>query len=139
MHTLRHLLCAFLALMVLAVTGCATSGTERPRPVKVPEVIAMCKAGVPADEIVRKMQASGTVYRLTASQLVELAHQGVPPEVLDYMQNTYLDATRVDASYEEWERWQSFDGYWYGGVPFGWPYESIYLIRPPPPPPHRHP
>lgn len=131
----RVRLYAALAALLLGASGCITSGIERPKPVKVPEIVAMSKAGVPADEIIRKMKASGTIYRLKASQLAELSREGVPPAVLDYMQQTYLNAVRVDATYEAWQLWTPYAGYWYGGAPFGWPYEHAFLILPPAPSP----
>jgi hypothetical protein len=42
------------------------------------------------------MHDSGTVYRLDASQLAQLQEQGVPDAVLNYMQQTYLDAVREE-------------------------------------------
>jgi hypothetical protein len=38
------------------------------------------------------MRDSGTVYRLTAAQLAQLHDQGVADPVIDYMQQTYLNA-----------------------------------------------
>ncbi len=122
---------AWVAVLVAAVlqSGCAMFGGERPEPLSVPQMLEMHKAGVPADEIVAAMKASGTVYRLKASQLAELREQGVPDAVIDHMQGTYLDAVRRDASYDEWRQWTLHHNYWYGGAPFGWPRER-FIIRP---------
>lgn len=116
-------------LVAVGMAGCAVLGDTHPRPVKVPDVVEMSKSGIPAAEIIAKMRASGAVYRMQASQLVELKARGVASEVIDYMQQTYLDAVKRDASYEEWRHWSQYDDYWYGGVPYGWPYERVYVIR----------
>jgi hypothetical protein len=88
------------------------------------------------------LRQSGTVYRLQASQLSELGQQGVAPDVLDYMQETYLKAVREDAIYNSWDYWSPRGGYWYGGPYFGWPNERVIVVRerpPPPPPPPKPP
>jgi hypothetical protein len=105
----------------LALSGCATLGIGRPRPVTVAQVVAMSRAGEPADAIVAKMRDSGTVYRLSASQLAELRDRGVPDAVIDYMQGTYLAAVQRRQELQDWDSWTGVDGYWYGGLPYGWP------------------
>jgi hypothetical protein len=111
-----------IAGCLLLLESCATLGITQPEPVTVPQIIQMSKAGVPAQEIVKKMRRSGTVYRLKASQLSELKEEGVPDSVIDYMQETYLDAVRNDQALEDWNRWtMEDDGFWYGGGPYGWP------------------
>lgn len=98
-------------------------GASTTPPVTVPEVIQMSKAGVPAETLIEKMRESGTAYRLTASQLVYLHQEGVSDAVLDYMQQTYLNAVRRDQALEDWNRWVwADDGFWYGGWPYGWPW-----------------
>jgi hypothetical protein len=140
--TMKNQLIKILPLFLLAAGIGCVSPKPRPEPVTVPQVVEMSKAGVPAGEIIGKMKASGTIYRLQASQLVELHTQGVSPEVLDYMQQTFVEAIRRDAAYDNWNRWTPYDNYWYGGPPFGWP-DRVIVVRehelPPPPPPTRPP
>jgi hypothetical protein len=76
------------------------------------------------------MRASGAVYRLTAAQLTQLHDQGVSDQVLDYMQQTYLNAVRHDQRLEEWDYWTlGPDGFWYGGPYYGWPYSRVVVDR----------
>jgi hypothetical protein len=115
-----------LSLMMLAATlwlvGCATLGAQRPQPVTVVEVLQMSKAGVPAEIMIQRMRESGAVYRLSAADLVRLHEEGVPDDVLNYMQQTYLDAVRREQELADWNRWAlGPDGYWYGGWGYGWP------------------
>src|SRR5256885_16616213 len=71
--------------------GCAGMHTK---PITTQEVVEMAKSGVPSDAIIQKLKDSGTIYQLSASELVQLHRQGVPEPVLDYMQATYLQAIR---------------------------------------------
>ena len=50
----------------------------------------MAGEGLPADTIIEKLQASHAVYPLPVSRLAELKRKGVPDQVLDYMEQTYL-------------------------------------------------
>jgi len=127
----RLLRFAFLGSMlaVLLCNGCASLRTPRPDPITVPQIVEMSKAGVPADEIVKKLKASRTVYRLQASQLADLKADGVPDAVINYMQQTYLDAAAHDAAFREWSNRNRFDNDGYNGAPYGWPNDRIYIIR----------
>jgi len=109
-----------LAIGLLLLAGCATTGTSQFKTVTVEEILQMSRDKVPTDQIIKKVAESGTIYRLSASQLADLRQAGVPNEVINYMQQTYLDAVRRDQSREDLGRWSPSGGYWYGGVPYGW-------------------
>jgi hypothetical protein len=115
----RPIFGSLILIVALALAGCATM-TEGP-PVTVPQIIQMSKAGTPADQIIAKIKKSGTAYRLKASQLADLKNKGVPDSVINYMQQTYLDAVRQQQAMADWGRWTQDDyGYWYGGCPYNW-------------------
>ena len=106
--------------------GCATVPDEHPAPVSVAEIIDMSKSGTPPDQIIQEISESGTVYRLEASQLADLEKKGVPPAVINYMQQTYLDSVQNNSDLDSFDYWtQEEDGYWYGGMPYGWDPEHI--------------
>ena len=131
--TIRYATASIAAAFLASwCSGCATWRRPPPQPVTVPEIVEMSKAGVPAGDIIAKIQASGTIYRLKASQLSQLEKDGVPAAVIDHMQQTYLDAVRRDGQYEEWRYWTLNHDYWYGGAPWGWPRERVYIV------PRRH-
>jgi len=109
-----------LAVVLLLPTGCATMGTNQFKTVTVEEVVQMSKDKVPTDQIIKKIAESGTVYRLSASQLADLRQAGVSDQVINLMQQTYLDAVRREQSREDMRYWSPSGGYWYGGVPYGW-------------------
>jgi hypothetical protein len=96
-----------LALIILigltVLSGCATFGFKTPEPVTVGEVIQMSKDNVPPETIVKKMRDSESVYPLTAAQLAELHDMGVSDPVLNYMQQTYIDAQRQQQSRDDWD------------------------------------
>ncbi len=101
---MRRLVILTLA-MAAASTGCAIP--QRPAPPDPAEVVRMASEKVPAKDIIQRMRDSDAVYRLSASQLARLREQGVPDEVIDYMQGTWLSDVRRDAfmgmyPYEPW-------------------------------------
>ncbi len=116
-----HQVVLSLAVVLLAIAGCATTQPYEFKTVTVEEIIQMSKDKVPTDQIIKKIAESGTVYRLSASQLADLRDAGVPNEVVNYMQQTYLDAVRRDQARRDMRYWSAGpNGYWYGGVPYGW-------------------
>ncbi len=119
-----------LSVMFVVLSGCATHETavygQRPQPIRIASIIQWSHDGVPPREIIHRLRESGTVYRLGARQLIHLHNEGVPDSVLEYMQDTYLDAVSRDRSYWDlraWDRWD--DGYLYGGVWYGWPWPDF--------------
>ena len=105
--------------------GCAAFGPP-PKPITPQEVVQMAKDGLSSEAIIQKLRDSGTVYQVSASDLVKLSKEGVPSEVLDYMQNTYLAAVRDDeARRAMFYRWGPYGPpspfYWrYHPYPWGW-------------------
>ena len=96
-YCVKHL-AAILLAGILA--GCATAGPNLPPPPSKVEVVEMAKSGQSAEAIIQRMRESRAAYLLPASELARLREQGVPDKVIDYMQQTYLDAVR----YDEWMR-----------------------------------
>ena len=86
---------------VTLLGGCSTFGFKQREPVTISQVIQMNKDGVPADTIVKKMRDSESVYPLTAAQLAELHDMGVADQVLNYMQQTYIEAERRQQSADD--------------------------------------
>lgn len=91
---------ALIATLAIAfpLAGCATP--EYPVPAynrySAEDIIAMVHAGEPSKEIIAKLQAANGFYPLRASDLVRLHEQGVPLDVLDYMQDTYIRGVRLE-------------------------------------------
>jgi hypothetical protein len=79
--------------------GCASPPARQA--ISVDEVVAMAGEGLPADAIIEKIQASRSVYPLPASRLLDLKQKGVPDQVLDYMEQTYLTEACRQAIWDE--------------------------------------
>lgn len=94
------------------LSGCSAFGFKQPEPVTIGQVIQMNKDGVPADTIIKSMRHSDAVYRLTAAQLAELHDMGLSDQVLNYMQQTYIDAERRQQSAEDWGEMRGPYSYW---------------------------
>jgi hypothetical protein len=115
----------FLTLAAVSLlSSCAAFGPP-PKPITPQEVVQMAKDGLSSDAIIQQLRDSGTVYQLSASDLVRLSKEGVPSEVLDYMQNTYLAAVRDDeARRAMFYRWGPYGPpppfYWRYPYPWGW-------------------
>lgn len=114
-----------LGAALLTLSACTTAGAResgvRPEPIHVASIIQWSKDGMPPKEIIQKLRASGTVYRLRADQIVRLHSEGVSNPVLNYMQATYVDAVSRNRARRSLRAWNPYnDGYYYGGVPYGW-------------------
>jgi hypothetical protein len=114
---------------------------ERLQPVPAPnlpldEIVRMSKAGATPDLIIAAIRDSHSGYALTASQMIELARQGVDGKVLDHIQAAQEQAMR-DAFAEEFNqrerachekikalqlevmRWPYYDPFWSYPYPYG--------------------
>jgi hypothetical protein len=97
MNSLRYL----SLILALILQGCADAPVAPPRierisaeqlearlpqPVaalSLDQLVAAARQGIAAEEIISRITASGSRYRLSASELFDLARQGVPLAVLD--------------------------------------------------------
>jgi hypothetical protein len=113
---------AWVSIALLA--GCAGMQEKLPPPPAPAEVVALARAGESADAIIERMRASRAVYPLPASELARLREEGVPDRVIDYMQQTHIDAVRQ----AEWQRLQAHYHFFYGApyprfAPYPHPYD----------------
>lgn len=109
---------------IIFLQGCSTTSyVTRYEPVTVGDIVQMSKDSVPPSQIIKEIKKSHTAYKLTADQLAKLEKEGVSPDVVNYMEETHLEAVRENQYLEDdkyW--WPGWDGYYYGGPAFGWPY-----------------
>jgi hypothetical protein len=120
------------ALLVLA--GCVGpfARVEVP-PVSPQEIIIMVKGGETTANIIARIQASKTVYNLTASQFVQLSKEGIPDAVLDYMQRTHISEIAREARRDAYnDLWFTTRG-WYGHPWYAQPQIVYVPARPPRP------
>lgn len=113
----------WLALLVLLGTGLLACQSDNGviqffHPVTVAEIQHLSKEGVPADTIIAKMKASGTIYHVNDTQKKSFLAQGISPKVVDYMIQTYEEAIKEhpwlkkDPNFTCW--FMGYDGIWYG-------------------------
>lgn len=106
------------AALLAGLTSCAGTPRQEPRiaritpeelarlaPASAPhlsldEIVALAHAGTPPAAIIQKIRDSGSRYRLTPADIVELAGKGVSLEVIDFMVEAEQQALR-DAMAEE--------------------------------------
>jgi hypothetical protein len=117
----------------LVVTGIASLQScivYRPYPenaklLSVPDIIQMSKDSVSSKDIIAEIDQSHTVYSLKADQLVKLRDEGVQDSVLNYMEETKINAVQQNQRYADSSYWRiAADGFYYGafGLGWGWPY-----------------
>ncbi len=110
---------AFALALMLAAAGCA--GVE-PRPEVTREhVIELAKAGADAKWIIDRLRETGTVLALSAGDIVKMHQEGVPPEVLDWMQAEQIAEVR---------RREAMFGHRYGGSYARCPWPPQRLFHP---------
>ena len=103
----------FIAIIAVCIAPFVLSGCVGPQ-LTVPEIVEMSEEGQSDQDICKKIEESSSIYRLKASQVVKLSEFGVSDQVIDCMQQTYIDAVRQDQQMEDWQNWdQDDDGYWY--------------------------
>ncbi|MFO1319609.1 MAG: hypothetical protein U1F52_08340 [Burkholderiales bacterium] len=111
----RNSVAALLVVACAVFPGCAVL-SQRPPPLTVEQVVALSKAGTPAEAVIRQLRESRTVLALSGSQYAKLRSDGVADEVLDYLQHSYVSAVEFDTRMR------------YQGMYYGW--GPIYPHRP---------
>jgi hypothetical protein len=91
---------------VLALAGCSVL-TPRPA-LPISEVVDLSQAGAPPAQVVSKVKTSKTSYALRGSDFLALSQAGVAPEVLDHLQQSFVDS--VDLLTRYWVLGESLGG-----------------------------
>jgi len=118
------------SVLVLAACGGgrrrAAPPPSGPKILTVPSIERMVQMGTQQSVILGEMQRSGTVYRLTPQQERDLRAVGMPVALIAQMEATYTNATRRNPALARSSNyWTLMDGYWYGGLPLGWPRDWV--------------
>ena len=125
-HSLRacnarnNLTAAIATLLLLA--GCASMNTPERQPVTLEQIVALAREGKDAVSIIQDIKDSRTTYDVMASQYAKLSRDGVPDQVLDFMQFGQL------MSAERQGRRNAYDDLWFSGHA-GWGYGGIWQPR----------
>ena len=111
-----------LVTTLLALSGCASIvGPER-QPITLEQIVAMTKEGKDAKSIIRDIKESRTTYDVMASQYAKLSRDGVPDEILDFMQHGQLRMA------ERQGRRSAYDDLWLSSR-YGWGYGGMWTPR----------
>lgn len=77
---------------------------EQGQPLGLADVKALAKAGVSDEVIISQVRNSGTIYRLSTAEIIDLKDAGVSEKVIDFMINTpnvNYSATPPPVEYQE--------------------------------------
>ncbi|HVO88058.1 MAG TPA: hypothetical protein VMV45_05920 [Casimicrobiaceae bacterium] len=93
------------AFAAMLVAGCATtyepfSSVPLYNRYSIDDIVAMAQRGEPSGQIIGKLQASNGFYPLRASDYVILHERGVPNDVLDYLQQSYVRQVRREERFQ---------------------------------------
>jgi hypothetical protein len=78
-----------LLLAAFAILGAGCKTTPPPTPLTQTDIISMTKTGMTDQEIINRIDATRTVFRLSADNVVTLRQEGVSDRVVTYMLDTY--------------------------------------------------
>ncbi len=81
-------ICPFIAAVVLLLGSCSGLSSRPVMPVS--EVIVLSKAALP-EQAIQRIDSARTTYALRGSDFARLADAGVPPSVLDYLQQAFVN------------------------------------------------
>ena len=84
---------AALALASAALGGCAAFDPGPP-PLTRDELVLFAKSGEAPAAMVERLRKTRTVLALSASDILQLSAEGVPREVLDYLQAAQINELR---------------------------------------------
>jgi len=98
-------LAAAMLVASLALPACATtyppfSSVPLYNRYSIDDIVKMANSGVPSREIIARLQAANGFYPLRPSEYVLLHQRGVPDDVLDYMQETYVRQVRHEERFQ---------------------------------------
>lgn len=113
---------AGLGTLLIALTGCAAITAPERQPVTLEQIVAMAKEGKDAPSIIREIRESKTTYDVMASQYAKLSRDGVPDEVIDFMQRGQLRMA------ERAGRRSAYDDLWVSSR-YGWAYGGPWTPR----------
>ena len=98
-----------ITLAVLMISGCSAFMTEiEERALVEEEIIAMSKAGVGSNVIIRKIQVTRSQFSLNTEDIIRLKKEDISDDVIEAMINSDIAAEEVDL-----ERSYSLYDYWF--------------------------
>src|SRR5258708_10349885 len=96
---------SFVAVLALLLGACSILTLRPVMPIS--EVVTLSKGGQP-EQVINRIGSSHTTYALRGSDFGRLADAGVPPKVLDYLQQAFVND--VDLLTRYWVLGESLGG-----------------------------
>src|SRR5215510_1129064 len=81
--------------MLVALSSAVASGS----PLAISEVVRMSGSGARPQDVIERLRASQTSYALRGSDFGKLKAAGVPDEVLDYLQQSFVSSVELLTRY----------------------------------------
>ncbi len=111
----------FITIGAMLLQGCAVYYPNNMASVPVSDIIQKSQDGVSSKDIIKELRKSHSVYFLKADQLAKLRNEGVQDSVINYMENTHINAIRRNQRMQD-SYYMGPGMYGYGYYGFGWPY-----------------
>jgi hypothetical protein len=110
---------AFIFVLgVLLLTGCATTPPPPPPPpLTQADVISMVKSGWNDEDIIRRIDGTRTVFRLSSDDVVRLRNEGLSDRLVTFMLDTYTRAAMAEQHRQDSYYYDPFFvnyGFYYG-------------------------
>ena len=122
----KHASVAVVGVLFITLSGCASINDPERQPISLEQIVAMSKEGKDVAAIIREIRESKTTYDVMASQYAKLSRDGVPDEVIDFMQRGQLTmAERAGRRSAYDDLWVSSRYGWVHGGP--WTPRAYYL------------
>ena len=104
-----------ISLCVLALVGCASTKPSPPPPLTQADVISMVKAGLTDEEIMRRIDDTRTVFRLSSEDVIRLRNEGISDRLTTFMLDTYTRAAMAAQRRQDEQPHSQFSfGFGYG-------------------------
>ena len=104
-----------ISLLVLTLVGCASTKPPPPPPLTQADVISMVKGGLTDEEIMRRIDDTRTVFRLSSEDVIRLRNEGISDRLTTFMLDTYTRAAMAAQRRQDEQYYNQFSfGIGYG-------------------------